>query len=83
LPAENLSICGQVAGSARRTAWFYIYDEDRAIAHTSGPVGPGPFFISRIIWIEPLVPGQYRVEAGYEKPVVIRSAFEAVNGAHP
>ncbi|MFN8470229.1 MAG: hypothetical protein U0X20_32040 [Caldilineaceae bacterium] len=76
LPVDNLFICGVIEGSTRRSVWFYIYDQDRAIAHMSGTVGPGPFFISRIAWISPLAPGNYRIEAGYEKPVVIRSKFD-------
>ena len=76
LPAKNLFICGVIDGSTPRTVWFYIYDDDRAIAHTSGTIGPGPFFISRIAWISPLAPGDYRIEAGYEKVVVTRSKFD-------
>lgn len=72
---ENLFVCGKVTGSTRRTAWFFIYGNDRAVAHTSATVGPGTFFISRILWSSPLLPGEHKIEAGYERLPVISAKF--------
>jgi hypothetical protein len=77
VPADSTEvfICGMLSGTTKRGAWFNVFSQDRVVAQASTTLEPGPFFVSSLQWFAPLTAGDYRIEAGYVRPVVISSNF--------
>jgi len=72
---QQLLICGVLTGDTKRTASYYIFRDDTAIASASETVVSGEFFLTPTWWVDELAPGHYRVEARYTRIAVIRATF--------
>jgi hypothetical protein len=72
-------VCGMVEGTTYRTGTMYIFYEDTVVFQESLKVQPGAFFLTltpqRFAQFQP---GNYRIEIGYQRQVLIQTEFTVI-----